>query len=80
MIFKFIISLLIGALCGWLAGKFMKSKHGFLLNIILGIVGGFVGNFLFGLLGVSFGGLIGNIVCSVLGACILIWVVRLFKK
>ena len=35
--------LIIGALAGWLAGKFMKGGgYGIILNIVLGIVGGLV--------------------------------------
>ena len=38
---QILISLAIGALCGWLAGQFMGSKNnGLIINIILGIVGG----------------------------------------
>lgn len=75
-----IISLIIGAVCGWLAGIIMKSGHGLLVNIILGIVGGFVGGFIFGLLGLSINGIVGTIISSVVGACLIIFVVRLIKK
>ena len=41
-------TILIGALAGWLAGKIMKGGgFGALKNILLGIVGGFVGGWLF---------------------------------
>ena len=60
---QILISLAIGALCGWLAGQFMGSKNnGLIINIILGIVGGALGNFLFGIIGISFHGIIGNII------------------
>ena len=43
-----IYSLIIGALAGWLAGKFMKGGgFGILINIILGIVGGLISGWLF---------------------------------
>lgn len=79
-----IISIIIGAAAGWLAGKMMKSKsEGIVWNIILGIVGGFVGSWLFGLLG--FGGeggsLIGSLITGTLGAVLLIFLNRkLFKR
>lgn len=75
-----ILSLIIGAVCGWLAGKIMKSEGGLLFNIILGILGGFVGGLLFGLIGISFNGIIGNIICGAAGSCLLIWIVRKIKK
>ena len=58
----------------------MKSKRSLLRNIILGVVGGFVGGLVFDLLGISFAGYLGTIVVSVVGACIVIFVVnKLFK-
>ena len=69
-----LVSVIIGAVAGWLAGKIMKSKSaGTLMNIILGIVGGFVGNWLFGVLNLSNdGSWIDSIVTSTIGAIILI--------
>jgi uncharacterized membrane protein YeaQ/YmgE (transglycosylase-associated protein family) len=71
---------IIGAIAGWLAGKFMKG-HGFGLlgDIIVGIIGAFIGAWLFGLAGVNLGGgVIGSLVVAFLGAVLLLFVVRLF--
>ncbi|MCR4694471.1 MAG: GlsB/YeaQ/YmgE family stress response membrane protein [Pseudobutyrivibrio sp.] len=68
-----IISLIVGGLSGWIAGQIMKTTHGVIVNIILGIVGGAVGGFLLSIIGL--GGatnIIGSIVVSVFGACVLI--------
>jgi uncharacterized membrane protein YeaQ/YmgE (transglycosylase-associated protein family) len=43
--------IVLGALAGWIAGIIMKSNHGLLEDIILGIVGAFVGGFLMKLVG-----------------------------
>jgi len=75
-----LISLAIGAVCGWLAGYIMKSGHGLIFNIILGVIGGMVGGFIFGLLGLSISGIIGAIISGVVGACLLIFVARLITK
>ena len=76
--------LLFGALVGWLAGIIMKSKKSLLGNIVLGIVGSFVGGFIASLLG--FGSLSGgfsfdiiNIIISVAGACLVIYIARALK-
>ena len=37
--FGWILSIILGAIAGWIAEKIMKSDHGLLMNIILGIVG-----------------------------------------
>lgn len=77
---NFIISIIIGAISGWIASKIMKTGSGLLRNIILGVVGGFVGEWLFGLLKISFAGYLGTILVSVVGACLVIFVVnKIFK-
>ncbi len=75
-----ILSLVIGAICGWLAGKIMNSEGSLLYNIVLGVLGGFVGGLVFGLIGINFSGIIGNIICGAAGSCLLIWIVRKIKK
>ena len=72
--FGFIISLLIGALAGYIAGRIMGSETSTVRNIVLGILGSFVGEFLFGLIGIHATGSISSFVISVLGACVCIWV------
>ena len=79
--FSFIFSLLIGAL----AGLHCRPHHGqwtsVLRNIVLGILGSFVGSILFGLVGpVRLQASLGEIIVSVIGACVTIWAGRkLFK-
>lgn len=75
-------AILIGAVAGWLAGNLMKGGgFGLLINIILGIVGSFVGNWLFGVLGVSLmNGVIGDILTGAIGAVVILFVAGLFKK
>lgn len=80
MLVNIIISLVIGGVCGWLAGIIMKSANGVLINIILGIVGGVIGGAIFNFLGINFNGIVGSIICGVVGACLLIFIVRLIKK
>lgn len=76
MILAIILEILIGALVGWLAGIFMKSKHGFWINCLLGIVGAALGGWLAGLLHIG-GGLIVTLIIQILGTCLLIAIVRL---
>lgn len=74
-----LVFLAIGAVAGWIAGQLMKGGgFGLLGNVIIGIVGSFVGGFLFGRF-IS-GGLIGAIVTATLGAVVLLAVVKLLKK
>ena len=74
---QILISIIIGAISGWLGGKVMKSDGSLLRNIILGVFGGGVGSTLLGTLGIYGSGTIGNILVSVVGACVLIAIGRL---
>ncbi|WP_341646957.1 GlsB/YeaQ/YmgE family stress response membrane protein [Thauera sp. SDU_THAU2] len=73
-------AVIIGGIAGWIASGLMKSNTGVLMNIVLGIIGASVASFLFGILGVSFGGWLGYLVAGVVGACILIGIVRAVRK
>lgn len=78
-----IYSIIIGAFCGWIASMIMNANEqmGAIKNILAGVVGGGVGNFALGLLGLeSKGGLVGTIVSGVIGACIVIFIVRLVTR
>ena len=77
-----IMSIILGGLAGWIAEKIMHSDMGLLMNIILGIVGALVANFLLTLvLGdtVGEGSWLIQLLVAVVGACLLIWVVRMFR-
>ena len=79
-LWQLLVSIVIGALAGWIAGQIMKSKGSFLRNVILGIVGGAVGGWLGSLIGIG-GGWVMSIILAVAGACLIIWLFRLiFKK
>jgi len=75
-------SLIIGALAGWLAGKFMKGGgFGVLMNIVLGIVGGVVAGWLFSTLNINFiSGIIGDIIKGAIGASLVLFIAELLKK
>src|SRR6516164_3137768 len=76
-----IIFLVIGAIAGWLAGQIMRGGgFGLIGNIVVGIIGSLIGGWLFGLFGIAAGGLIGSIIAAVVGAIILIAIVRLIKR
>jgi uncharacterized membrane protein YeaQ/YmgE (transglycosylase-associated protein family) len=67
---------------GLLAGLVMKGGgNGVIADIILGILGAFVGGWVFGLLGLGAGGgMIGSIIVAFIGACILIGITRMIKR
>ena len=73
--------LFVGAVAGWLAGKLMKGGgFGLWGNIVVGVIGAFIGVMVFGAVGIRADGLIGSIVIATVGAGIVLFVVGLFKK
>jgi uncharacterized membrane protein YeaQ/YmgE (transglycosylase-associated protein family) len=74
--------LIVGLIAGWATGKLMKgSGYGVLVDILLGIVGAFVGSRVLGMLGIfPAGGLIASIVVAIFGAVLVVALVRLLKK
>ena len=69
-------AIIMGALVGWIAGKLMNQEGGLLRNIVVGVIGSFVGSLVFGLVGFSAHGLFANLVVGIVGACLFIWVGR----
>ncbi|MDY3005503.1 GlsB/YeaQ/YmgE family stress response membrane protein [Anaerococcus sp. AGMB00486] len=69
-------SLIIGALCGWIASMIMKTdaQMGALANIIVGLIGGVIGGWIFSLLNIASTGLIGDIIAGVIGSVVLIFI------
>ena len=78
----FIFAIFVGAIAGWIATKLMDTASDSLLfNIILGVIGGIIGRFIFWVLGFeSSGGFISSLIMATVGAVVLIWGVRRFKK
>lgn len=80
----FIGWIVIGGLAGWLASKFMNTDkdQGILANIVVGIIGAFIGGFVVNLLGGD--GITGfniwSFVVAVLGSVILLWILKAVRK
>ncbi len=76
-----IMAIIIGALAGWIAEKIMRSDQNLLMNIVLCIVGAILGNFLLMLIfGATMGGIFGQLIVAIVGACLLIFIGRLFTR
>ena len=72
-------TLLVGAIAGWLGSLiFRGSGFGLTGNIIIGILGSFVGSWALGLLNFSFGsGVVGAILTGAIGAIVILAVANL---
>ncbi len=71
--------LVIGLLAGLIAEKVMKSNHGLITNLLVGVVGAYLGPFLAGMIGISFAGFLGSLVIATIGAIVFLFLLRLIK-
>jgi uncharacterized membrane protein YeaQ/YmgE (transglycosylase-associated protein family) len=72
----------VGLVAGWLASAVVGGGYGIVGDIIVGIVGAFLGGLVFRALGVSspFGGLAGTIFVAFIGAVLLLLVLRALSR
>lgn len=75
-----IITLILAGIVGWIASMIMKTdaQMGWIANVVVGIVGGFIGTTLFGFIAPATptdnGLSIQGIIVGVIGACIAIFI------
>jgi uncharacterized membrane protein YeaQ/YmgE (transglycosylase-associated protein family) len=76
-----IIILFVGLIAGWLAGKIVRGTgFGIIGDIVVGVAGAFISSLLFPRLGFHLGsGLVSEIVYSLIGAVVLLLIVRLIR-
>ncbi len=73
-----IVFILVGALAGFLAGKVMTGHGlGLIWDIVVGILGAFVGGWLAGLAGIAVSNIVIEVVVAFIGACILLFLFRM---
>ena len=72
--------ILIGILAGWIAEKVMGRNHGLLTNLVVGVIGAFLGGFLATALHISVGsGLISSLLVATVGAILLLFLLSLIR-
>jgi uncharacterized membrane protein YeaQ/YmgE (transglycosylase-associated protein family) len=74
--------IIVGLVAGVLASLVMGGGYGIIGDIIIGIVGAFIGGWLFRQLGwhTPFGGLAGTIFIAFIGAIVLLFLLRLIRR
>ena len=74
-----LVVLLVGLAAGWLAGQLVDGTgFGVIGDVIIGIVGAFIGNWMLPRLGLYLGaGFVGAIATATVGAILLLLVIRL---
>ena len=82
--FWWIVKIALWALAGFGASRLMKSGEGMIWNIVLGLIGGVVGSAVASLIGLKSTNVVGTLLISLGGACLVIYLYRIiapkFKK
>ena len=83
---NFIIWLIVGGLIGWIASMIAGTnrEQGWVENVIVGIVGAFLGGLIFSFFGAS-GAVTGpwnltSFIVAIIGAIILLFILRLIRR
>ncbi len=77
------MTLFVGGLAGWIASLIVASnkKQGLILNIVLGVIGAYVGDYVFNLLDIQAEAtFLGNIIVATVGASILLIIFKVIRK
>lgn len=85
---NFLLWILFGALVGWLASIVMRTnaQQGMLLNIVVGVVGAFLGGLIFNMLGYSGTSIndsafsLSSLLVSFVGAVVLLAIVNVVRR
>lgn len=74
-----LVIILVGLVAGWLAGKVVRGAgFGILGDLLVGIIGAFIGNWLLPRIGAHLGtGIVSAFVNAAIGAIVLLLVIRL---
>jgi uncharacterized membrane protein YeaQ/YmgE (transglycosylase-associated protein family) len=74
-----IAAFFIGLIAGWIAEKVMARNHGLITNLIVGVIGSFIGAFIAQALGFTYSGFWASLAVSAAGAILLLFIVGLIR-
>lgn len=79
---ELLVVIIIGGIAGWLASTLIKGRGmGIPMNVLVGILGAFVGAHLLPILGIQIGGgLLGTILSPTIGAIVILVLVRFLSR
>ena len=76
-----LVIIFVGLVAGWLAGQIMQGAgFGLIGDLVIGVIGAFVGDWLMPRLGIQLGvGIVSAIINATVGAIVLLLIVRLVR-
>ena len=72
--------LIVGLIAGWIADKVMQRGHSLIENLVVGVVGAYLGALLFRILGLAATGFVGALVIAIVGSVVLLVIVGALRK
>ena len=73
--------LIIGLLAGWIAEKIMGRDQGLLTNLVVGVIGAYLGALLLSFfIDETTAGFWGSLIVAVIGAVVLLWIVGMVRR
>lgn len=72
-------AVVIGIFAGWIAEQVTGRDHGLVTNLVVGIIGAFLGAVIANALGVGFAGFWGSLIVSTVGAIVLLAIVGMLR-
>lgn len=77
----FLVTLLVGALAGWISGLITKRRgFGPIGNVIVGIAGAVIARFAFGFVGIVATTFVGQLLFAVAGALFFVYLLGFIKR
>ena len=75
------ILLVVGGLGGWLAGLILNRRgFGLVGNLVIGVIGSFLGRFVLGLVGFHAGSTLAQVITAAVGAILLLWLLSFVPR
>lgn len=71
---------IVGLIAGFIASHLTGSRHSLVQNLVIGIVGAFIGGMLFWLVGLRSSGFFGALVVATIGAVIFLWLLDRYDR
>jgi uncharacterized membrane protein YeaQ/YmgE (transglycosylase-associated protein family) len=76
-----LLFLFLGLAAGWIASALVRGGGlGLVGNLVVGVVGALIGGHILKVFGLTAGGLFGSLFTAVLGAVVLLFLIRLIKR
>ncbi len=71
--------LFIGLIAGFIAERVMNRNHGLIKNLVVGVIGAYVGGAIARAFEISYGTFVGELVVATVGAIIVLWLFALLS-